>query len=250
MNQGIAAAESLDIFAVLAGKFPANPLFKSIYLWEHISYSLIIVLLLGILAYFASRKKSMIPGRLQNCAEVVVGGLDDFVCGILGPKGRRYTPFIGTLFVYILFMNLSGLIPFIKAPTSSWSTTLALSLCVFFYVQYTAIKEMGFLGYMDHLAGKPRGVLAFTVIMPLFMFFLHIITELIRPLSLSLRLRGNIWGDEILIGLLAGFGIKGLPLLFFNMCMAVLTAVVQTVVFCLLTTIYFALVLNYEEEAV
>ena len=100
------------------------------------------------------------------------------------------------------------------------------------------------------MAGKPRGVLAFTVIMPLFMLFLHIITELIRPISLSLRLRGNIWGDEVLLGLLSGFGIKGLPLLFFNMLMATLTAIVQATVFCLLTTIYLALVLNHEEETV
>jgi F-type H+-transporting ATPase subunit a len=248
MSQNVGMPELPDIFAVLAEKFPANPFFKFIYLWEHVSYSLIIVLLLGSVAYFASKKKSLIPGRLQNCAEMVVGGLDDFVCGILGPKGRKYTPFIGTLFIYILFMNLSGLIPFMKASTASWSTTLALALCVFFYVQYTALKELGFLGYLDHLAGKPRGVLAFTIVMPLFMFFLHIITELIRPLSLSLRLRGNIWGDEILIGLLSGFGIKGLPLLFFNMSMAVLTAIVQALVFCLLTTIYFALVLTHEEE--
>lgn len=248
MSQNIAAPELPDIFAVLAQKFPANPLFKFMHLWEHVSYSLAIILVLGILAYFAGRKKSLIPEPLQNCAEVVVGSLDNFVCGIMGPAGRKYTPFIGTLFIYILFMNLSGLIPFVKASTASWSTTLALSLCVFFYVQYTAVKEMGFLGYMDHLAGKPRGALAFTIIMPLFMLFLHIITELIRPLSLSLRLRGNIWGDEVLIGLLSGFGLKGLPLLFFNMSMAVLTAIVQAVVFCLLTTIYFALVLNREEE--
>ncbi|MDD5692126.1 MAG: F0F1 ATP synthase subunit A [Candidatus Omnitrophica bacterium] len=250
MSQNTGTPELPDIFSILAERFPGNPFFKFIYLWEHITFSLIIVLVLGILAYFACSKKSLIPGRLQAAFEIIAGGLDDFVCGIMGPKGKRYTPFIGTLFVYILFMNLSGLIPFIKASTASWSTTLALALCVFFYVQYTAIKELGFLGYMDHLAGRPRGVLAFTVIMPLFMLFLHIITELIRPLSLSLRLRGNIWGDEILIGLLAGFGIKGLPLLFFNMCMAVLTAVVQAGVFCLLTTIYFALVLTHEEEVI
>ncbi|MFA6357714.1 MAG: F0F1 ATP synthase subunit A [Candidatus Omnitrophota bacterium] len=239
-----------DIFAILATKFPENNFFKFVYLWENISYSLVLVLILGVFAFFACRKKSLIPGRLQNVAEAIVGGLDDFVCGILGPSGRRYTPFIGTLFIYILFMNLAGLIPFIKSPTASWSTTLALALCVFFYVQYAAIKELGFLGYLDHLAGKPRGVLAFTIIMPLFMFVLHIVTELIRPLSLSLRLRGNIWGDEILLGLLSGFGITGLPLLFFNMLMATLAAVVQAAVFCLLTTIYFALVLNHEEETV
>jgi len=249
MNENVAVPELPDIFAVLAEKFPANPFFKFIYVWEKVSFSLAIVLILGILAYFACRKKSLIPGRLQAAFEMFVAGIDDFVCGIMGPQGRRFTPFIGTLFIYILCMNLSGLIPFVKASTASWSTTLALALCVFFYVQYTAIKELGFLGYLDHLAGKPRGVLAFTIILPLFMFILHIITELVRPLSLSLRLRGNMWGDEILIGLLAGFGIKGLPLLFFNMLMAVLTAVVQATVFCLLTTIYFALVLNHEETA-
>jgi F-type H+-transporting ATPase subunit a len=103
---------------------------------------------------------------------------------------------------------------------------------------------------LDHLAGKQRGVLAFTIIMPLFMLILHILTELIRPISLSLRLRGNIWGDEVLIALLSGFGIKGLPLLLFNMSMAILTSVVQAAVFCLLTTVYLALVLTHEEEMV
>lgn len=250
MSQNAGIPELPDIFAVLAEKFPGNALFKFFYLWEHVSYSLVIILVLGVLAYFAGRKKSLIPGRLQNFFEVIFTGVDDFVCGIMGPKGRRFTPFIGTLFLYILFMNLSGLIPFIKASTASWSTTLALALCVFFYVQYTAIRELGFLGYLDHLAGKQRGALAFTVILPLFMLSLHIITELIRPISLSLRLRGNIWGDEVLIGLLSSFGIRGLPLLFFNMLIGLLTAIVQAVVFCLLTAIYFALVLDHEEEPV
>ena len=243
-------SELPDILAILSDKFPGNVFLKFIYSWENIAYSLFIVTVLGVLAFFACRKRKLIPGRLQAGAELLVEGLDDFVRGILGPKGRKYTPFIGTLFVYILLMNLSGLIPFIKASTASWSTTLALALCVFFYVHYTAVKEMGFLGYLDHLAGKPRGILAFTVVMPLFMFIMHIVSELIRPISLSLRLRGNIWGDEILLGLLSGFGLKGFLLLFFNLLMATLTAVVQATVFCLLTTIYFALVLNHEEEAV
>ena len=251
MSESSGIPELPNIFAILAEKFPANPLFKLIHLWENVSFSLLIVLALGILVFFASKRKGFIPGnRLQAALEVIVEGLDDFVCGIMGPKGRRFTPFIGTLFIYILCMNLSGLIPFMKSSTASWSTTLALALCVFIYVQYTAIRELGFLGYLDHLAGQQRGALAWTIIMPLFMLILHILTELIRPVSLSLRLRGNIWGDEVLIALLAGFGIKGLPLLFFNMLMGILASVVQASVFCLLTTIYLALVLNYEEEAV
>ena len=188
----------------------------------------------------------MIPGRLQNSAEFFVGSIDDFVRGIIGEKGRKYTPFIGTLFIYIFFMNLFGLIPLMKSSTSSWSTTLALALCVFTYVQYTAVKELGFLGYMDHLAGKPRGAFAFTLVFPILMFFLHMISEFIKPISLSLRLRSNIWGDDVLLAVLGRFGIAGFPLFFFNTLMAVLTALVQTVVFCFLSTIYFSLVMPEE----
>ncbi len=245
---GVIQPELPDFFAILADKFKGNIFIKWLYPWEHVGYSLIIIFLLSLIAYLAGRKAKMIPGGLQNAVEALVAGVDDFVCGLLGPKGRRYTPFIGTLFVYILFMNLSGIIPFMKPSTSSWSTTLALALCVFIYVQYAAIREMGFLGYLDHLAGKPRWVMAFIFVLPLLMFFLHVLAELIRPISLSLRLRSNIWGDDLLLAVLANFGIKGLPLLLLNMLMGILTAVVQTVVFCLLSTIYFTLALTQEEE--
>jgi len=234
-----------DIIRTLAHKFKAV---AWLYPWENVVYSAAIITALSLTAYFAGRKSMMIPGKLQNAVEAVVAGVDDFVCGLLGPKGRKYTPFLGTLFIYIFFMNLSGLIPFMKPATSSWSTTLALALCVFFYVQYTAVKEHGVLGYLDHLAGKPRGVLAFTIVLPVLMLFLHILAELIRPLSLSLRLRSNVWGDDVLLGVLAGFGIKGLPLLVLNMLMAFLTVIVQTVVFCLLSTIYFSLAITSEEH--
>jgi len=248
MSQNAGVPELPNLFTILAEKFPENHFLEFVHLWENVSFSLLIVLIIGVLAFFACRKRSLIPGRLQAAAELIVGGLDDFVCGMMGPQGRRFTPFIGTLFIYILLMNLSGLVPFMKSSTASWSTTLALALVVFFYVQYTAIRELGFLGYLDHLAGKQRGVLAATVILPLFMLILHFLTELIRPISLSLRLRGNIWGDEVLIALLSGFGIKGLPLLLFNMLMGMLASIVQASVFCLLTTIYLSLVLSHGTE--
>lgn len=221
---------------------------QQIFLWENVLFSLIAVVIISLIVYLASRKQKMIPDRLQNAVEVVVGMLDDFVCGILGKNGRRYTPFIGTLFIYIIFMNLFGLIPFMKSPTSSWSTTLGLAICVFVYVQYTAFKELGFLGYIDHMMGRPRGILAFSVFVPVMMFILHIVSELVRPISLSLRLRSNIWGDDMLLSVLTGFGLAGVPLLVFSTLLAILAGVVQAVVFSLLTTIYFALVLTHEEE--
>lgn len=237
-----------DFVTLLSEAFRGNAFFGYLGRWHLVVYSLIVVALLTLFAYFATRRTSIIPGRLQNAAEVAVGSLDDLVCGILGPTGRKYTPFIGTIFLYIVSMNLLGLVPFMKSPTSSWSTTLGLGICVFVYVQYTAIRTMGFFGYLDHLAGKPRGALAFTMILPLTTFMVHLLSEFIKPVSLSLRLRSNIWGEDIMLAVLAGFGLKGMPLLFLNTLMALLTAIVQALVFTLLSTIYFALVLTKEEQ--
>ncbi|MDP3804496.1 MAG: F0F1 ATP synthase subunit A [Candidatus Omnitrophota bacterium] len=245
MQKGV--PELPNIVTLLEKLFHGTPLAGYLKTWENLIFSLIIICLISVAAYFASRRISAIPARLQGAFEIIVGGIDDFVCGIMGPGGRRFTPFIGTLFLYILFMNLSGLIPFMKAPTASWSTTLALALCVFIYVQYAALKDRGVLGYIDHLLGRPRGIIAFSVFIPLMMLILHIVSELVRPISLSLRLRSNIWGDDMLIAVLAGFGIKGIPLLFFNFFIIILASTVQAVVFCLLTTIYFALALAHEE---
>jgi len=243
-----ALPELPDLIGILAGKFEGSILGDFLVQFSSIIYSLLVVIGICLVSYFATRKKRLVPGRLQCALELLAGGLDDFVCGIIGPNGRKYTPFIGTLFIYILCMNILGLIPFMKSPSSSWSNTLALAVCVFFYVQYTAFKEMGFLGYMDHLLGKPRGIMAFSVFIPLMIFFIHVVAELIRPISLSLRLRSNIWGDDMLLAVLAGFGLKGVPLLLFSMPLVILAAVVQAAVFCLLTTVYFALVLSHEEE--
>ena len=243
-------SEAPNLVTVLAGKFEGTLIGERLLAWESIIFSVLAVTIITLAAYIVSRKSERIPGRLQAAVELFVSGIDDFVCGIIGPKGRAYVPFIGTLFIYILFMNLIGLVPMFKSSTASWSVTLALALCVFCYVQYAAIKELGFLGYIDHLLGRPRGIIAFSVFIPVMMLILHIVSELVRPISLSLRLRSNIWGDEMLLSFISGFGLKGLPLLVFNSVLAILASVVQAVVFCLLTTIYFTLVLSHEEEEV
>ncbi len=217
--------------------------------WENLVFSGLAAGIILFIAYRVSRRHEPVPGRLQNAAEMLAEGMDGLVCGILGKKhGRKYLPFLGTLFIYILFMNLCGMVPFLKSATSGWSTTAALALCVFFYVNYTAVRELGVGGYIDHLAGRPRGIMAVTAVLPVMMFILHTFSELVRPVTLSLRLRSNVWGDDVLMALFAGFGIKGFPLLFFNTVLALLSAVVQAVVFFLLSTIYFALVLEHDED--
>ena len=243
----IRTPELPNAITLLAEKFHGSVLAAYLHTWENAIFSLFIVFLLSLAAFIILRKSGLAPKtRLQNAVEAFVEGADDFICGILGPKGRKYTPFIGTLFLYIICMNLSGIIPLMKSSTASWSTTLALALCVFLYVQYVALREHGLAGYLDHLMGRPRGFLAFSIVMPLLMLFLHILAELVRPISLSLRLRSNIWGDDMLLAIMAGFGLKGLPMMFFNTLLVILAGVVQAVVFCLLTTIYFALAVTEE----
>lgn len=243
----ISQPELPNLVTLLADRVKSSELAHSLYLWQNIIFSLFVVALISIVAYFGCRKKKSIPDRLQNGIEVIVGTLDEFVCGILGDKGRKYTPFIGTLFIYILSMNLMGLLPLMKSSTSSLSTTLALALCVFIFVQYTAFKELGSIGYLDHLLGKPRGGLALSIVFPLIMFFIHTLTELIRPVTLSLRLRSNIWGDDLLLAVLAGFGAKGIPLLVFSSILTIIASLVQAMVFCLLTTVYLALITTHDE---
>ena len=243
-----AQPEFPNIVSMLAERYEGTAFGHFLSTWESIIFSVLVIALLTAFAYFATRKRQLVPTGLQNVAELLVSGIDDFVCSLLGPKGHKYTPFIGTLFIYILAMNYIGLIPFFRSPTADWSVTFGLAIIVFCYVQYTAFKELGFLGYGDHLMGKPRGVLALSIIMPIFMLLLHLIGELFRPISLSLRLRSNIWGDDILLALLAGGGLAGLPVLFVNMLLVFLTATIQAVIFSLLTTIYFALILVHEDE--
>lgn len=235
-----------NIVSEMAKHIPDERLSSLALRYETLIFSLIVIALITAVALVATRRLRDVPGRLQAGVEAYVSGIDSFVCGILGPEGRKITPFIGTLFVYILVMNIISLVPFMKAPTSSWSVTLALALCVFFHLQITALRQLGLIGFLDHLAGNPRGFLAASVVIPVLMFFLHTLAELIRPVSLSLRLRSNIWGDDMLLSILTGFGLQGVPLLVFNMFLALLAAVVQACVFCLLTTIYFALVLTHE----
>lgn len=240
--------ESPNIINLLARIFSGTAFANFLGIWENVVLSLIVVALVSFVFYLVSRKMSVIPGRFQVAMELMIEGIDEFVCSILGANGRKYLPFIGTLFIYILVSNLLGFIPFMKSPTSSLSMTFALSICVFLYVQYTAIKEMGARGYTDHLMGNPRGAIAISVIMPLFMFVLHLMTEFIRPVTLALRLRSNVFGDEMLLSVIAGLGIGWLPLLFFSMLLSIVGAIMQAIVFSLLTTVYFALVLTEEHK--
>jgi len=231
------------------------PIIDFLFKYRIVAFSTVIWLIMGLLAYMAYRKRSLIPGGMQNFVEWVVESLAGLVTGVLGENGRKFIPFIGTLFVYIFCMNLFGLIPGMFSPTSKLNTTLALAICVFLYVQITGIRNFGILGYLHHLAGSPKSTVEWCLV-PLNLP-LHIIGELARPVSLSLRLFGNISGEDMLLAIFATLGVSilsfmhmpiGLPLHLPFIFLAMLTAFVQALVFTLLTTIYFSLMSHHDEE--
>jgi F-type H+-transporting ATPase subunit a len=223
--------------------------------WEGMIFAFAIAGLLILVAQLASRNPTMVPGRLQNVVEMVVEGLQNFIVGILGPDGKRYVPFLGTLFVYILAMNLSGVLPLGKSPTASPNTTVALALCVFLYSNFIGLKRNGPIGYVKHLAGSPKSAVEW-VFVPI-MLPIHILGELARPVSLSLRLFGNVTGEDVLLFAFCSLGVTalaainspiGIPFQTPFILLAFLTSFIQALVFTLLSTIYILLWLPHEEE--
>jgi F-type H+-transporting ATPase subunit a len=180
--------------------------------------------------------------------------MNGFTVGIIGPGGEKYTPLIGTIFIYILVMNLLGLIPTLTSPTSNVTTTLAIGLFVFVYVQYTSIRNNGVGGYLLHFCG-PKFETKFgdlPIAAPL-MFPIELISEIFRPFTLALRLFGNIFGEDVILVAFAGLGAasiasKWIPFHLPILLLAVLTSLVQAMVFCTLACIYITLVSHHDDE--
>ncbi len=245
-----------NVITVLSRAFPHASWAHFLHQYEAVIFSLFIAFLLCMLAMLATRNPKLIPGPLQNGAEMVVESLYNFIIDILGPRyGPRYVPFLGTLFVYILAMNLFGLIPFMDSPTSNLNVTVALALIVFVYAQYIGFRELGVLGWVDHMAGTPRSAIGW-ILVPL-MLPIHLMGELAKPISLACRLFGNIFGEDMLLVAFASLGITvlaftnlpiGVPLQLPFLFLALLTSTLQALVFTVLSTIYFLLMLPHDDH--
>jgi len=205
----------------------------------HAAWAVVAILFITILCYIGTRRMQRTPRGLQNLLEMAVSALDNFSVDIIGPKGRAFTPFIGTLFIYIAIMNLFGLIPGFASPTANINTTLGMAIIVFFVVQYHGLRQSG-VGYFKHFIGEPWWL--FPLMLPL-----HLITEVVRPITLALRLYGNISGEDIAIlsflalALTLPGVLKYIPLQFPLMALVCLTSLIQALIFVLLTSIYLNL---------
>jgi len=218
------------------------------------SYIAILILVLLFSALYR-RRDPRDPGRLQVAIEMIFGGLASLIESVIGPTARRYTPYLGTLFLFILVNNMMGLVPFFHSSTSSISTTAGLAICTFFLVQGVGIKENGLLGYLHHLCGSPRSGVEWGFVV--LMLPLHVMGEFIKPLSLSLRLFGNVMGEDKLLAvfialgaaMLAATGLPiGIPIQVPIILLAMLLSTIQALVFTLLSTVYISMMLPHGDH--
>lgn len=241
-----------NFISLLKENFPDDAVVAFLYQWQNIIFAVFAALLISLPFLIGASKKSIVPQGLQNFCEALVEGISGFVSGILGHHGPKHVPFLGTVFLYILFMNWSGVIPFMKSPTAAWSTTLAVGIATMVYVQLTGIREQGLVHYLKHIAGNPQNIFGI-VLIPL-MFVLNIILEFVAvPFSLSLRLFANVSSEDRLLLNFAGLGVNspyhiGFVFQLFANILAIIFSIIQAFVFMLLSTVYISLVLPHEEH--
>jgi F-type H+-transporting ATPase subunit a len=202
--------------------------------FDAIGFSLIGAILLIVCASMATKKYDKVPRGIQNVFEWVVGLLRGMVQGFIpGAQADRYLPYLGTLFLFIFTMNMLGVIPGFRSPTMTLSTTAALGLTTIIMVQVYAIRDAGLLPYLKHFTAGT----AFPLL--LLMIPVEIIGELAKPMSLSLRLFGNIFGEDNVIEQLMTLG-GWVPVQIPMLLLALFTSFLQAFIFTTLSTIYIA----------
>jgi F-type H+-transporting ATPase subunit a len=193
---------------------------------------LILVALIVLAAVLRARLSVESPGSLQVIFEDIIAALGSMMQDIIGPKGRNYLPLVGTIGLFILVGNLIGLIPGFMAPTSSINVTLGCAITVWVYYHIQGLREQGVWPYLKHFAAPPGAPLFIAPIM----LPIEIISHLSRVLSLSLRLFGNVFGEELVILILFSIVpfLAPLPVMF----LGIITMPLQAFIFVMLTIIY------------
>lgn len=195
---------------------------------DAIAYTWLVIVMLLALSFLATKALKSIPGGLQNFMEVVIGGIENMIVETMGEHGRPFFPLIATLAIFILVSNLIGLIPGFFPPTANINTTAACAIVVFVSTHVVGIKHHG-LHYLKHFMG-PIAWLAPII------FFIEVIGHMSRPVSLTLRLFGNMNGHELVLMIFFGLAPFLVPLPM--MLMGVLVSFIQAFVFMLLAMIY------------
>jgi len=185
----------------------------------------IIMAVLALVCRFVTRRLSMLPDRRQAVLEGIVTGIMGQIEDVIRKDGRPFLPLVGTLFIFLVVANLSGVLPGVEAPTGKIETPAALALIVFFSVHYFGVRARGLRGYLASFA-EPK----------LIMLPLNILSEITRTFSLMVRLFGNVMSGEFIIGLVVALAGLFLPIPL--MALEILVGLVQAYIFTVLATVF------------
>jgi F-type H+-transporting ATPase subunit a len=180
---------------------------------------------LALFSWLTTRRLRPDPDRRQALLEIIVTGIAGQITDVIGKDARPFLPLLGTLFIFLVTANLSGVLPGVKAPTARLETPAALALIVFFSVHYFGVRARGPLGYLASFA-EPK----------LIMLPLNLVSEVTRTFSLMVRLFGNVMSGEFVIALvvaLAGLFVP-IPL----MVLEILVGIVQAYIFTVLAAVF------------
>jgi F-type H+-transporting ATPase subunit a len=256
----------------------ALPIFPNVpWLTNSMIYTLIIGAIILAIIRLGTRNMKEIPSGLQNVIEAAVEGLENLTKGLLEAKVARWCfPLVATYFIFIVFSNLMGLlpgvgsigygpaakdssmpfaiehavVPFLRPPTADANMTIAMSLIFFIMSTYWAVKYNGVWGLIKHIFG-PKGGLKGAILIPLSIIFalvgvIEVVSLLIRPVALAMRLYGNIYGGESVLALMLHkcYGLAAVPFYFLEL----VVAVVQAMVFTILCIAFISTLCSHSEE--
>ncbi len=243
----------LDLDA--ANPTPTGPLVVGF--WPSITSTIftmwiVILLVLG-LSIGMTRRRDVIPGRLQNAAELAYESLENFAVSLGGDRARPYVPWFAGLFIFIVAGNWIGLVSPVgkleelRAPTSDVNVTLGLALVSFTVFQVEGFRALGVGGYLgkffplyEFRNGVGAGIIA------LFVGLIELLLEFIKPITLSMRLFGNIYGGEVALGVVTGLTVAILPVALYGL--EFLLNLVQALIFSVLSLMFILIATEGHEH--
>jgi len=214
----------------------------------------IVMAVIIVVALLLARRVRSVPGRSQNALEYVYEGLANFATSLGGPPARRYVPVFAAFFLFILLGNWSGLFPGVgrihqlRAPTSDVNVTIGLALVAFSMFHIEGVRALGIGGYLGKFfslrAFREEGIAAGVI--ALFVGVIEFFLEFIKPVTLAMRLFGNIYGGEVALGVITGLTIAIIPVAIVGL--EVLLNFMQALIFSVLTLMFTIIAIERHDE--
>jgi F-type H+-transporting ATPase subunit a len=198
------------------------------------TWAIMAVLTLG--SWVVTRRLAPRPDRRQATLELIVSGIVGQVEEVIRKEARPFLPILGTLFIFLVAANLSGVLPGVEAPTGKLETPAALALIVFVSVHFFGVRARGPLGYLASFA-QPK----------LIMLPLNVVSEITRTFSLMVRLFGNVMSGEFMIALVVGLAGLFVPIPL--MALEILVGLVQAYIFTVLATVFIGAAVDTAERS-